>query len=248
LRREGGRLEDEAAKAVRPRVSFAAALRTGNSVGVIAEIKRRSPSKGAIAPGLGAGAQAAAYGQGGAVAISVLTEPAQFGGSLHDLDSAQAGGVPLLRKDFIVDRLQLLEAVVHGASAVLLIAKALPPERLAELYADCLAIGLEALVETHDEHELAMAIAGRFSVVGVNNRDLESLAIDAETGARLIPQIPSGTIAVYESGVQERSDVERAARLGADVVLVGTALSRSTDPAAGVRGLCGVAREARRGD
>jgi indole-3-glycerol phosphate synthase len=177
-------LADKAAEAGSgpQRPSFLEALRVGSGVGVIAEIKRRSPSKGSIAPGLGAGEQASAYASGGAAAISVLTEPSQFSGSLADLSAACAADVPLLRKDFIVDRLQLLEAVSHGASAVLLIARAMPPERVAELFADCTALGLDALVETHDEQELESAIAAGYPVIGVNNRDLQSLVIDPGVG------------------------------------------------------------------
>jgi indole-3-glycerol phosphate synthase len=216
-------------------------------VGLIAEIKRRSPSKGAIAPGLSAADQAAAYAKGGAAAISVLTEPLQFGGALVDLDAALPAGVPLLRKDFIVDRLQLLEAVIHGASAALLISRAMPAERLAELHADGLALGLELLVEVHDEGEMAAAIAAGYPAVGVNNRDLQTLKIDIAVCARLVPTIPAGVIAVYESGIKTRADVDQAAALGADAVLVGSALSASGAAEQRVRDLTGVARRARRG-
>jgi indole-3-glycerol phosphate synthase len=246
LRPDAARLAEAAASGpVVP--SFAAALGAGKNVTVIAEIKRRSPSKGAIAPGLSATDQARAYASGGAAAISVLTEPTQFGGTLTDLDAALAFRTPLLRKDFIVDRLQLLEAVAHGASAILLIARALPPERLAELYTDARQLGLEALVEVRDEAELAVAIAAEYPVIGVNNRNLETLEIDLETCARLLPMVPASAVAVYESGVQIRSDVERAAGVGADAVLVGSALSSNHDAAAGVRALTGVPRRARHG-
>jgi indole-3-glycerol phosphate synthase len=152
----------------------------------------------------------------------------------------------LLRKDFIIDRLQMVEAVASGASATLLIARALPPAKLAELHAEGVALGLELLVEVHDEDELAVAIAAKFPIVGVNNRDLVTLEIDAGVGARLIPQLPPGVTAVYESGIRTRADVERAAAAGADAVLVGSALSSSSAAAEEVRGLVGVPRQRRR--
>lgn len=200
---------------------------------------------GALAPGLDAGDRAAEYASAGAVAISVLTEPSRFGGALEDLERARAAGVPLLRKDFIVDQLQLLEARAFGASAVLLIVRALPSERLAELHADAAALGLETLVEAHNEDELEVALAAGYPVVGVNNRNLETLEIDHAVGGRLVPQIPAGVVAVYESGVESVADVERAASAGADAVLVGSALSASADPRAAMRGLTGVARRLR---
>ena len=246
LHAERERLAEAAAAAPRP-PSFARALRARPFVAVIAEIKRRSPSAGAIAPALSASVQAQAYAAGGASAISVLTEPTQFGGSLADLDAAAPVGVPLLRKDFIVDRLQLLEAAAHGASAILLIARALPPERLAELYAVAVVFGLDVLVEVHDEDELSVAIAANYPIIGVNNRNLETLEVDAAVTAHLIPRIPSSTVVVYESGVRTRFDVERAASTGADAVLVGTALSDADRPADLLRQLTDVSRRPRRG-
>jgi indole-3-glycerol phosphate synthase len=237
----------EAAGASAKRPRFGEALRGRGAVAVIAEIKRHSPSAGAIAPGLSASGQARAYAAGGASAISVLTEPSRFGGSLADLDAAAAAGLPLLRKDFIVDRLQLLEAIAHGASAALLIARALPPEQLAELYSEAVALGLEVLVEVHDDDELAAAVARGYSIIGVNNRNLESLEVDLSVTERLIPLVPTTTTAVYESGVRTRVDVERAARYGADAVLVGTALSSDGHPADRVHDLAGVPRRPRHG-
>jgi indole-3-glycerol phosphate synthase len=225
---------------------FATALRSGSSVALIAEIKRRSPSKGDINPSIDAGERARAYATAGAAALSVLTEPTQFGGSLADLDAAGVAGLPMLRKDFIVDRLQLAEARDHGAAAVLLIAKALAPAHLAELHAEATAMGLDVLVEVHDENELQLAIDGRYPIIGVNNRDLESLVIDDAVGARLVPLIPGETIAIYESGIRSRADVERAATLGADAVLVGTALSSASDPSQGAQNLIAVPRQNRR--
>lgn len=237
----------ERAAAAAPRApSFAEALRAGPGIAVIAEIKRRSPSKGVINDAIGAPERAAAYVAGGAAALSVLTEPTRFGGALEDLRAVRdAVGVPLLRKDFITDRVQLLEARAAGASAVLLIARALAPSRLTRLAAEAQALGLEVLVEVRDEAELARAAAVPDAVIGVNNRDLETLRIDPAVGARLIPQVPAGRVAVYESGVEGVADVARAAAHGADAVLVGSVLSAAADPAAAVRALAAVTRRPR---
>jgi indole-3-glycerol phosphate synthase len=227
--------------------SFTAALRAGRAVSVIAEVKRRSPSKGEINTALSAGAQAMAYAAGGAAAISVLTEPQHFGGSLTDLADARAAvSIPLLRKDFVLDRTQLWEARAAGASAVLLIARALEPALLDELAAEAIALGLEPFVEVRSEQELARALATGAPAIGVNQRDLETLAIDPEVAERLLPLVPRARVAVSESGVRDRGGVERAAANGADAVLVGSALSAAADPAAAVRALTGVARGAAR--
>lgn len=226
--------------------AFAAALRRAD-VAVIAEVKRRSPSKGDIAPGLSGAVQATRYVDGGAAALSILTEPDRFGGSIADLDAARAAvGVPLLRKDFNVEPVQLLEAAAHGASAVLLIARALPPAALAALARDARALGLEPLVEIRDEAELDAALRAEATLIGVNNRNLETLAIDAATGDRMLPLIPARCVAIWESGVQSPDDVRRAAGAGADAVLVGSTVSAAADPAAAVRALTGVARGAGR--
>ncbi len=228
--------------------SFAGALRGGKQthVAVIAELKRRSPSKGAINEGLDVSARAAEYAAAGAAALSVLTEPVRFGGALEDLRAAhRAVRIPLLRKDFIVSRLQLLEAREAGASAVLLIARALPPERRTILAAEARAIGLEVLLEVRDEHELELALRVEHAVIGINNRNLETLVIDDSVSARLLPLVPANRIAVYESGVNSRAAVERAASLGADAVLVGSSLSASADGGRAAGELVGVIRKAR---
>lgn len=225
--------------------SFAAALRR-DQVTVIAEVKRRSPSKGDIAPRLSAAEQARRYEQGGAAAISVLTEPRHFGGSLDDLSSVRAAvRLPILRKDFIVDRLQLLEARAHGASAVLLIARALEPPQLLALAAAARETGVETLIEVRDEAELERAVEARADVIGINNRNLETLEIDPTTAPRLLPLVPASIPAVAESGMREPADVEHAALAGADAVLVGSAISAATDPEAAVRALAAVARRER---
>ena len=220
--------------------AFVSALRRP-SVGVIAEIKRRSPSKGSLNEALEAGPRAAEYELGGAAAISVLTEPARFGGSLADLtDVRKAVRIPPLRKDFIVHVSQLSEARSAGACAVLLIARALEPSLGAELAAAAGALGLDVLFEVRDEAELERAIAIRACAIGINTRDLETLKVDPAVGERLLRLVPPDRVAVYESGVITRADVERAAAWGADAVLVGSSLSRVRNGAAAVRELSGV--------
>ena len=225
--------------------AFAAAV-GGVSVAIIAEVKRRSPSAGAIRAGADAAGLARIYADAGASAISVLTEPEHFGGSLDDLARvASAVPVPVLRKDFIVDPLQLYEARAAGASAVLLIVRALREEELAALAADAGALGLAVLVEVHDRAELELAAALQPAAIGVNARDLETLEVDAGRHGALLPLVPAGCVAVAESGLAVRGDVERVARAGADAALSGTALAGAPDPAAAVRALVGVARVAR---
>ncbi len=237
---------ERAAHAAAPVASLAAALARGRSVAVIAELKRRSPSKGSINEALDVPSRAAEYASAGAVALSVLTEPVRFGGSLDDLRAAHAAvTLPLLRKDFIVDRLQLLEARAAGASAVLLIARALPPDRRVALAADARDLGLDVLLEVRSEPELEHALRIEYAVIGVNNRNLETLVIDDAISERLLPLVPPHRTAVYESGVKVRMDVERAAALGADAVLVGSALSAAADAGGAAATLTGVARRAR---
>jgi indole-3-glycerol phosphate synthase len=223
--------------------SFETALRRAD-VGVIAEVKRASPSKGAINLGLRAGVHAAAYAAGGAAALSILTEPERFGGSLDDLADARLHvSVPLLRKDFIVDPLQIVEAHVAGASAVLLIVRGLAPARLRDLHDAAHDLSLAAIVEIRDERELEQALDLGAGIIGVNNRNLETLAVDPTTAARVIPRIPADVVAVAESGIQSRTDIETAAAVGADAVLVGSSLSAAADPTAAVRALVGVPRD-----
>ena len=236
---------ERAAEDVAAVPSFRNALR-GESVAVIAEVKRRSPSKGWIQADMDAVAQALAYESAGASAISILTEPEHFAGSTSDLiDSRRAVTVPLLKKDFHVAPIQLLEAKAIGASAALLITRALGPAGLPEMVASARAIALEVLIEVRDERELDLALECGAAVVGINNRNLETLAIDPATSERLLGRVPSDVVAIAESGVGNRADVERVARVGADAVLVGSSLSAAVDPAAAVRGLTGVYRIAR---
>ena len=236
---------ERAAAAAPPAPSFLDALRRSD-VALIAEVKRRSPSRGEINAALSARDQAAAYAAGGAAALSVLTEPIHFGGSLDDLRVASgAVGVPALRKDFIVHEVQLLEARANGAAAALLIVRALAPIELEKLILRARAVGVEPLVEVHGDGELDRALAAGARVIGVNNRNLETLVIDPRTCDRLIPQIPPEIVAVAESGVQSRADVERYAAIGADAVLVGSVLSAAKDPRQATRDLTGVTRRAR---
>ncbi len=238
---------ERAAQAAAAGPPFEAALRRA-TVAVIAELKRSSPSKGAINAGLEATAQAAAYAAGGAAALSILTEPTRFGGRPEDVTeaiTATGGRVPVLRKDFLVDPLQLVEARALGASAALLIARALAPADLRAMASVARDLGLETLVEVRDERELDAALAADARVIGVNNRNLESLVIDLATGERLVPRIPHDRVAVFESGVYGPAEVERAARAGADAVLVGSSVSAAADPAGAVAALATVRRVGR---
>ena len=234
LRRSISRLE--------PVQSFAGALR-GDNVAVIAEVKRSSPSRGAINAGLELEKLVRAYEAGGAAAISILTEPGRFGGSNDDLTRARASvRTPLLKKDFHVDVLQIVEARALGASAALVIARAVPPGRLKELLEGGRDVGLEILVEVRDEPELELALSLGAKLIGVNNRNLETLEIDPETSLRLLPLIPRSVVAIAESGIKSVADVKHAAVAGADAVLVGSELSASRDPEPTVRALTGVRR------
>ena len=227
--------------------SLRAVLRQ-STVGLLAEVKRRSPSKGAIADGLDAVEQAHAYAAGGAAAVSILTEPVHFGGSIVDFVAVRSSVMlPTLKKDFHVAPVQLVEARALGASAALLIARALSPDQLAQMMRAGQSLGLELLVEVRDEAELERALAAGATMIGVNNRDLETLIIDPETSDRLIPMIPSHVVAIAESGVHTRADVERYAAVGADAVLVGSSLSASPDPTAATRAIVGVPRRHRAG-
>jgi indole-3-glycerol phosphate synthase len=222
-------------------------LEDGIDVGVIAELKRRSPSQGPLQEDLDIGRRSREYAEGGAAALSVLTEETEFAGSLTDLALARASvPLPLLRKDFHIHPLQLYEARVAGASAALLIARALGAIGLKTMLNACRDLGLEALVEVRSSEELLWAIDLGAQCIGVNARDLETLAVDPHVVTNLLPKIPAGLCAVAESGIATRADVERVAHAGADAVLVGSALSRASDPVRTVRSLTGVTREARR--
>ena len=213
--------------------SFRDAL-SGPGVAVIAEIKRASPSKGDLAPSLDAVTQARAYRDGGAAAVSVLTEPDRFKGELDDLRAVAGEGIPALRKDFVIDPYQVWEAREAGASAVLLIVAALDETSLRDLMSTCDDAGLDALVEVHDEGEAALAVDAGARVVGVNARDLRTFEVDRGSFARVRPRLPDGVLAVAESGIRGPAVVATAARDGADAVLVGESLVMADDPRAAV--------------
>ena len=235
------------AKDAAPVAAFGAALAREN-VAVIAEVKRRSPSKGWINSAISAPDQAAAYEAGGAAAISVLTEPAHFGGSNDDLLAVRAAvRIPVLKKDFHIDPLQLAEAKAIGASAALLIARALSPDDLRRMMDAARELSLEVLVEVRDAEELARALEVDAPIIGINNRNLETLAMDPATSERLLSSIPADRIAIAESGVSTSADVERYARFGADAVLVGSAISAASDPGSSVKELASIQRIGRGG-
>lgn len=234
-------------------LDFGAALRQPG-VGVIAEVKRASPSRGVLRGDLDAAGLARAYADGGAVAISVLTEPSFFGGSLDDLrvvraaqrvGSATAPELPLLRKDFVLDDYQVYEARAAGADAVLLIAAILDDDALARLLRLTRELGMAALVEVHDEAEVERALAAGVlpeegsatAIVGVNNRDLRSFEVDLATTQRLRPLLPPEVVVVSESGIRSRDDMARLAAWGVNAALIGEALVMAPDPAAALRAL-----------
>jgi indole-3-glycerol phosphate synthase len=212
-----------------PRPSFEAALGMPG-ISLIAEVKRRSPSKGPIRPHLDVADVVCAYECAGARAISVLTEQDHFSGKLDDLDrAALATTLPILRKDFILDEYQLVEAAAHGASAVLLIAALLPDKVLARLSKVSARLGLDVLLEVHDERELDRALQLDEALIGINNRDLRTFAVSAATTELLLGKVPPGRMVVSESGIWTRDDVASLAQLGVDGVLVGESLLRSPD-------------------
>jgi indole-3-glycerol phosphate synthase len=223
---------------------FSAALRHADGkLAVIGEIKRRSPSKGELAPDLDAEATAKAYESGGAAALSVLTDRPFFAGSIDDLRSARAAtSLPALRKDFIIDETQVFESRAIGADALLLIVAALPDNAvLRDLHALTGELALTALVEVHDEAELDRALVVGAGVIGVNSRDLGTFAEDLRIADRLAQRLPASVVAVAESAIRGPDDATRAAAAGFDAVLVGEALVRSPDPAAAVAALASVA-------
>ncbi|GAA1919759.1 indole-3-glycerol phosphate synthase TrpC [Streptomyces sodiiphilus] len=229
-------LKQAAAKAA-PAKDGVAALK-GDGVRVICEVKRSSPSKGALAAIADPAGLAADYEAGGAAVISVLTEQRRFGGSLADLDAVRARvDVPLLRKDFIVSSYQLWEARAHGADLVLLIVAALGQDALVSLIERAESIGLTPLVEVHDEEETARALDAGARVIGVNARDLKTLKVDRSTFARVAPEIPGHVVRIAESGVRGPHDLIAYANEGADAVLVGESLVTGRDPRAAVADL-----------
>jgi indole-3-glycerol phosphate synthase len=222
-----------------PRDPMPALRASGSSV--IAEVKRRSPSKGALAEIADPAALATAYAAGGAAAISVLTEERRFGGSLDDLRAVRAAvDAPVLRKDFLVESYQVVEARAAGADLVLLIVAALDDDTLRRLHDEARELGLTVLVEVHDEAETERAVALGAELVGVNARNLKTLEIDQDTFGRLAPLVPDDRVKVAESGVFGPDDVARHVAEGARAVLVGEALVKDGDPERAVREMTGI--------
>jgi indole-3-glycerol phosphate synthase len=231
-------LERRAAAARPDGRAFESALGRAGTVNVIAECKRRSPSRGVLAADYDPVAIAARYERGGAAAISVLTEPTFFDGCLDHLTAVRAAvGLPLIRKDFVVDEYQLLEARAAGADAVLLIVAALEQTDLVRLHDRARALGLAALVEVHDEEELSRAVDAGAVLVGVNNRNLRTLAVDVDASYRLARTMPANVVAVSESGLQSRTDVEKLSAAGYRAFLIGERFMTDRDPAAAIRAL-----------
>ena len=242
-RAEAGALADaEAAIADAPPVrDFRAAL-SAPGLRLVAEVKRASPSAGAIAEGADPVGTARAYQSGGAAAVSVLTEPTYFKGSLDDLRAVRAAvDLPVLRKDFICHDLMVAEARAAGADACLLIVAALDDMELAALVARVRDLGMTALVEVHDAEEVARAVAAGAEVIGINTRNLQTLTVDLATVEQVRPTIPDGICVVGESGIGGREDAARMAAAGCDAVLVGETLMRADDPARAVEELLGSA-------
>ncbi|MBI5420430.1 MAG: indole-3-glycerol phosphate synthase TrpC [Deltaproteobacteria bacterium] len=229
---------EKRARQPRPRRDIRRGL--GKGPGIIAEIKRASPSRGWIRKGLDAAATARAYMRGGACGVSVLTEGRFFGGSLADLSEASGacGSIPALRKDFVLDEYMLAESRAFGADLVLLIVAVLGKET-GRMVREASGYGMEALVEVHDEAEMEIAARSGATLIGINNRDLKTLRVDLETSARLLPIAPGRAVKVVESGISSLSEVRRFHAMGADAFLVGESLAGSADPAEAIRALRG---------
>lgn len=221
-----------------PTKDFEAALRTGGGVKLIAEIKAASPSLGVLREGLDPVSLALEYQRAGATAISVLTDQKFFHGSLSNLEEVRrAVGLPLLRKDFIIDNYQLYEARVAGADAVLLIARLLDKKTLSAFLKVAGQLGLACLVEVHTEEELKKVLDTHARLIGINNRDLDTFKVDLNTTLRLLPLVPLDRIVVSESGIHNREEVRRLEKAGVKAILVGEALVRSKDVASKIKEL-----------
>lgn len=230
-------LEARLTSAGEPRRGFRESL-TGPQIGVIAEFKRRSPSAGWLREGADVAEIAAAYERGGAQAMSVLTEQPNFAGCLEDLSAARAAcGMPILRKDFIVDRYQLYEARLAGADAVLLIVAALAEDQLMALHEAARALGLDVLVEVHTARELGLALRLGAKLIGINNRDLRDFSVDVQRTFGLLERIPPAVTVVSESGISGPEQLERLEHAGVAAVLVGESLMRASRPEDALRAL-----------
>lgn len=247
LRPRGAELERLAAAAP-PTRDFQAALGSGSAVSLIAECKRRSPGAGPIRPDLVPAELTRGYESAGASALSVLTDARWFGGSLEDLAAVRAATtIPVLRKDFTVDPIQVVEARAGGADAVLLIVRILEDRTLRELLGLAADLGLAALVETHDAEEVDRAVEAGASIVGINNRDLDTFTTDLDTTLRLLERVPGDVTVISESGIRDAADVVRLGARGVDAVLVGETLLRAADPSEAAASLARAPRERRRG-
>ena len=235
------RLEQRAAASAPNGAAFRAALADASTVNVIAECKRRSPSRGVLRHAYDPVAIARGYAAAGAAALSVLTEPTFFDGSLEHLAQVRAAvQIPLLRKDFIVDEYQLLEARASGADAVLLIVSALGDPELSRLHAAATALGLAVLVEVHDATEVDRAVAAGAEIIGVNNRNLRTLEVDTGASVACAARMPSGVVAVSESGLKTAADLEQMRALGYRAFLIGERFMTAPDPGAALAELLAV--------
>lgn len=245
LRSRAGDLDRSAAVAPAPR-GFEGALRRDGEVALVAEVKRRSPGAGSILPALDPVALATGYARAGAAAVSVLTDREYFGGGLDDLRAVKAHvPVPVLRKDFTIDPLQVAEARGAGADAVLLIVRILEDALLADLLAAARHHDLAALVEVHERRELDRALKAGARILGINNRDLRTFTTDVDVTLRLLREVPEDAVVVSESGIRTRDEVERLGREGVHAVLVGETLLRADDPEEAAGDLSGCARRER---
>jgi indole-3-glycerol phosphate synthase len=249
---EIGRLKPRAAElrslaaGQKPAMPFRSALRVGDHVALIAEFKRRSPSAGWIRQDALVAEITTAYSEAGARAISVLTDQDFFAGTLSDLETArEKSAVPVLRKDFVIDELQLFEARAAGADAALLIVRALDDAQLRDLLQAARAIGLDTLVEAHDEKEMERALIAGSDVVGINNRDLANFAVDRDLAGRIAKLAPADVVLVAESGMRSAEDVAHMGAAGIDAVLVGEALMCAPDLRAAVQLFASQPRRAR---
>lgn len=225
--------------------AFAPALRTKQPA-IIAEIKKASPSKGVLQPDFHPAFLAHAYEEGGAACLSVLTDKEYFRGSLHDLEAARAAvTLPVLRKDFIIDRAQIFEAAAHGADAILLIAAILEDSELRSFREMANSLGMASLVEVHDADELRRTVDSGAEIIGINNRDLDTFEVSLDTSVRLSYLMPAGVIRVSESGIYTGADIRLLSEAGFDAFLIGESLMRSADPVAALKELTGKTNESR---
>lgn len=237
---------EEAVERARPPRGMARALGVPETVSLIAECKRRSPGAGAIRPGLDPVELVRGYEAAGASALSVLTDGPYFGGSMDDLRSVgDATTIPVLRKDFTLDPLHVLEARAAGADAILLIVRILDDAAMRSLHAEAMGLGMDVLVEVHDRGELDRALALDLRILGINNRDLATFTTDLGTTERLLDAVPDDVVVVSESGIRTRGDVERLGGWGVDAILVGESLLKADDPSSAAAGLSRVPRRSR---